>query len=250
MLLTFIGLVASYTSSAQSALRFRVAGGLSTSWIINDNPATYRIAGNGDPTDTTAGFGGGLDGMQVGWGIKGFADIDKQKVYRIPFGFDLWTMSGTQTLQGRNFEIAVTHDVNLYSGYAGFEWSFVEFPLAYARAYVGAEARVTHVGPNTVRTYEEYSAADPPIIRDRTVSRKEAATRMGAMLRIGIEGEIYYPVFINTSVGWGIINLLGRDTRPSWDGGRGELLTAVALNEPGESFVHMLNFTFMVQVRI
>ena len=251
LLILTIGCVLAHQAAfAQSQLRFRVAGGLSTPWITNDNPATYRIAGNGDPTDSTAGFGGGLDGMQIGWGLKGFADLDKQKVYRIPFGFDFWSMSGTQTIQGNRFEISVRHDVEMYSGHMGFEWSFVEFPLAYARAYVGAEARLTHVGPNSIRTYEEYRSTDPPTIRDNTVSRKEAATRIGGMVRLGIEGELYYPVFLNTSVGWGVINLFGRDTRPTWEGGRGELLTAVGLNESGESYVHMLNFTFMIQVRI
>ena len=231
-------------------LRFRVAAGLSTNWITNDNPATYRITGVGDPTDTTAGYGGGLDGVQVGWGITGFADLDKQKLYRIPFGLDVWMMGGTQTLNGTSFTIAVRHEVQVYSGHAGFEWSFVEFPLAYARAYLGAEMRLNHVAPNSINVHEEYRSTNPPLIRDTTYSAKAAATRLGGMIRLGIEGELYYPVFINTSIGWGVMNLIGRDSRPTWEGGRGELLTAVPLNEAGESLVQHVNFTFMLQVRI
>ena len=63
-------------------------------------------------------------------------------------------------------------------------------------------------------------------------------------------GELYYPVFINTSVAWGVMNMIGRDTRPTWEGGRGELLTASKLNEGVESYVQHLNFTFMIQVRL
>jgi hypothetical protein len=70
------------------------------------------------------------------------------------------------------------------------------------------------------------------------------------MARLGIEGEIYYPVFLNTSVGYGVMNLLGRDTRSSAQGGRGELLTPRALNEAGEGVLTHLNFAFMIQVRI
>jgi hypothetical protein len=70
------------------------------------------------------------------------------------------------------------------------------------------------------------------------------------MARLGIEGEIYYPVFVNTSVGWGAMNLLGRDTRSTANGGRGELLTPVSQNEAGEGVLYHLNFTFMVQVRL
>lgn len=238
-------------ASATAQMRFRVAAGLSTSWITNDNPATYRITGTGDGTDTTAGFGGGLDGMQMGWGIKGFADLDKQKMFRIPFGVDIWTMSGTQSLNADNYKVSVRHDVNVYSGSVGFEWSFVEFPLAYARAYIGAEARLTHVAPNSIyfRTQVVNSLGDI-LTQDTTFNGKEAATRIGAMARLGIEGEIYYPVFLNTSVSWGAMNLIGRDMTPTTEGGRGELLTPRPLNEAYESIVMNLNFTFMIQVRI
>ncbi len=238
------------STEAVSQLRFRVAAGLSTNWITNDNPATYRITGVGDPTDSTAGYGGGLDGVQTGWGIAGFADIDKQKTYRVPFGIDFWGMSGTQTLNARTFTIAVRNEVQIYSGHVGFEWSFVEFPLAYARAYIGGEARFNHIGGNSINVYEEYRSTSPPLIRDTTYIGKEAATRIGGMVRIGIEGELYYPLFLNTSLAWGVMNLIGRDSRPTWEGGRGELLTAIPLNEAGESYVQHINFTFMLQVRL
>jgi hypothetical protein len=237
------------TSSAQ--VRFRVATGLSTDWITNDNPATYRLTGTGDPADTTSGYGGGFDGVQIGWGIKAFADLDKQKIVRIPFGVDLFNYSGAQSVQSNTYKVTVRHDMNLWSPYAGIEWSFVEFPLAYARAYVGAEARVTHVAPNSLRISEWYSTG---VTTDTTFSSKEAATRLGGMIRLGIEGEIYYPVFVNTSVSWGVMNLIGRDDRPTGpgpgQGGRGELLTAAKVNEAGESLIYHLNFTFMIQIRI
>jgi hypothetical protein len=46
------------------------------------------------------------------------------------------------------------------------------------------------------------------------------------------------------------MNLLGRDTRTSAQGGRGELLTARSLNEAGEGVLTHLNFSFMIQIRI
>ena len=235
---------------AQSQVRYRVAAGLSTSWINNDNPAVYRIAGTGNDTDTTAGFGGGFDGMQIGWGVKGFADLDKQKITRIPFGVDYFMYSGTQSIRSTSYAIRVQNDVSLYSFHGGFEWSFVEFPLAYARAYLGAEARLTAVGQNTITYNERYPNAIPPIDTTRITMGKPAAMRLGGMVRLGIEGEIYYPLFLNTSVSWGAMNLVGRDTRPTWEGGRGELLTPRSINEAGESLIYHLNFTFMLQVRI
>ena len=235
---------------AWTQVRYRVAAGLSTSWITNDNPAVYRIAGTGTDADTTAGFGGGFDGMQIGWGVKGFADLDKQKITRIPFGLDYFMYSGTQSVRSNTYAIRVQNDVNLYSFHGGFEWSFVEFPLAYARAYLGAEARLTLVGQNTITYDEKYPRAIPPRDTTRVIDGKPAAARLGGMMRLGIEGEIYYPLFLNTSVSWGVMNLVGRDMRPTWEGGRGELLTPRSLNEAQESLIYHLNFTFMLQVRL
>lgn len=236
------------TSSAQ--VRFRVAAGMSTDWITNDNPAAERMVGDAQVADSLVPLGGSLDGMQAGWGIRGYADLDKQKYFRIPIGLDYWMYDGTQTVQDYLSGTQIRHQVDIISTMIGFEWSFAEFPMAYARAYVGGEIRPTFIGANQV-TYHSWNRASSVDYDSTDVfSLKEACTRVGAMLRLGVEGELYYPVFINTSVAWGVMNLIGRDTRPTWEGGRGELLTVSKLNEGGESYVQHLNFTFMIQVRL
>lgn len=232
---------------ASSQVRFRVAAGLSTDWITNNNPATYRITGHSSDLDTNAPFGGGFDGVQMGWGIKGFIDIDKQKTFRIPVGLDYFTFSGAQSFGATRYDLTARHAVDLYTGILGFEWSFVEFPMAYARAYLGGEARVLYVAPNV---YQLTFAIRDSVLIDRTINSKPSATRLGAMVRLGIEGEVYYPVFVNTSVAWGVMNLIGRDALPGTDGGRGELLTVSNDLEGAESIVQHLNFTFMIQVRL
>ena len=237
--------------SANAQIRLRVAAGLSTDWITNNNPATFRMVSEGQATDTNQPFGGSLDGMQSGWGLKCFVDLDKQKNFRIPFGVDYWMFTGTQTVNGGISGVQVRHEVNIISTMVGFEWSFVEFPMAFARAYVGAELRPTFIGANSLTTFLwNYSRADERTETTYLSSNKEACTRLGGMVRLGVEGELYYPVFINTSVAWGVMNMIGRDTRPTWEGGRGELLTASKLNEGVESYVQHLNFTFMIQVRL
>lgn len=234
---------------AYSQVRFRVATGLSTDWITNDNPATYRLVSNENTGDTSRAYGGALDGQQIGWGVHGYADLDKQKHFRIPVGIDVFFFSGTQRISNGLSGLQVRHNVNLISTKVGFEWSFVEFPMAFARAYVGGEIRPLFVMPNQIVSRSWNNAG---VRRDSTweYSGKDGATRLGAMARVGIEGEIYYPVFINTSVAWGVMNLIGRDTRTTAEGGRGDLLTAVSMLEGPESYVHHLNFTFMIQVRL
>jgi hypothetical protein len=235
-------------SSAQ--IRFRVAGGISTDWITSDNPAVYRIV----PEDADAlgdgQVGGAFDGAQMGWGLRGYIDLDKQKKFRIPVGVDVFSYSGAQSIQSDFYSIRVQHENTLTTGLAGFEWSFVEFPWAFARAYLGAEARVLFVGENLI-TYDEKQIVNGEL-QERFVqyNGKPSTTVVGALARLGIEGEVYYPVFINTSIGWGAMNLIGRDERPTSEGGRGELLTPVSRNEGPEQILYHVNFTFMIQVRL
>lgn len=236
-------------ASAGAQVRWRVSAGMSTDWITNDNPAVHRLTGTSDSID--APLGGALDGMQMGWGIRAYADLDKQKTFRIPFGLDYFSYSGTQSMNAPTYAVQVRHDVNLFTGHLGFEWSFVEFPLAFARAYIAGEVRGLYVAPNTITTSTRIVSDSGHVTsRQEVFSGKEGAFRLGGMARLGIEGEIYYPVFLNTSVAYGVMNLVGRDMRSTADGGRGELLTPNKMDAAGEGLLYHLNFTFMVQVRL
>jgi hypothetical protein len=163
---------------------------------------------------------------------------------------DVFYYNGAQSVVGQNYRFRVEHSNTLVSTFTGFEWSFVEFPLAFARAYVAGEARFLYVGSNTISSQGTNIVNGEVFNYSNTYTSKSSAFRVGAMARIGIEGEIYYPVFLNTSVGYGAMNLLGRDQRPSSQGGRGELLTSSSVNEAGEGLLTHLNFTFMIQIRI
>lgn len=247
-LITVLLLVAAAAVSTITAqVRYRVSGGLSTTWITSDNPAVGRIA----DMDTTKPFGGALDGAQVGWGLRFYADLDKQKVFRIPFGIDLHMLSGTQSVLAPTYTTRVQHDVNIWTIHGGFEYAFVEFPLAFARAYVAGEIRGAFVGASNITKTLRYidGGTGKLVTESESFSDKPGVFRLGAMARIGVEGELYYPLFLNTSVGYGVLNLLMRDDRPTPEG-RGELLTPTPISEPGEAMLQHLNFTFMLQVRL
>jgi len=252
LLLCCIAVLATTAASAQ--VRYRVSGGLSTTWITSDNPAVERIVGvveEGQEEADDLPFGGSLDGSQIGWGIRCYADLDKQKTFRIPFGVDLHLMSGTQSVVANTYAAKAQHDVNIWTIHGGFEYAFVEFPLAFARAYVAGELRGAFVGASritkTLRTIDGQTGKIVTTVDE--FSDKPMVFRLGAMARLGIEGEIYYPLFLNTSVGYGVMNLLFRDTRPTPEG-RGELLTPTPISEPFEGMLQHLNFTFMLQVRL
>lgn len=245
----FIGILAALlVSSAHNAgaqIRYRVAGGLSTDWITSDNPAVYRLASSDTAINPKDEFGGALDGMQVGFGVRIYADLDAQKKFRIPLGVDIYTFSGVQALNATTYKVRLRHDVNVFTGIVGFEYSFLEFPLAYARAFVGGEIRPLYVAPNNI-VQDDFTIGPTGniISTHKEFNGKPGAFRLGGMVRLGIEGEIYYPVFLNTSIGYGVMNLIGRKDD------RGELLTPRNINEPKEQMLSHVNFTFMVQVRL
>jgi hypothetical protein len=257
MKIILIGLLIllSMVSGVQGQIRYRISGGLSTNWIVSDNPAVDRIVANStgpeaNPDEPTR-VGGAFDGNQIGYGIRMYIDLDKQKLYRIPFGLDVFMMRGSQSFKAPNFAILARHSTDLYTFHAGFEYAFVEFPLAFARAYVAAELRGTMVAnDNLYIRLQTIDTEGKLTTNERNVLGKPDAFRLGSMIRLGIEGEIYYPVFLNTSVGYGALNLLGRDTRATTAGGRGELLTPDRISEGPEQILQHVNFTFMFQVRL
>lgn len=184
-------------------------------------------------------------------GIKAYADLDKQKHFRIPFGIDYFSYSSAQSTVSQNFQVTVRHSTQLYTGLVGFEWAFVEFPYAFARAYAGIEARAVYVAPNEISYQSKTYTPDQGWITTTSVSNgKKGVMRMGGMLRLGVEGELYYPFFINSSIGYGVMNLIGRDTQNTASGVRGQLLTPTSLNESTEGYLHHVNFTFMLQIRL
>jgi hypothetical protein len=254
LLLSSILLLASL-DHLSSQIRYRVSAGLSTNWIISDNPAVDRIVANASgpesrPEDPTQ-LGGAFDGNQIGYGIRAYVDLDKQKLYRIPFGVDVFMLRGSQSFTGTNFGLLARHSTDVYSFHAGFEYSFVEFPLAFARAYVAGELRGSMVTNGNLYTRSRVLGSDSRITTvESNFAGKSSAFRLGSMIRLGLEGEIYYPVFLNTSVGYGAMNLVGRDTRLTTEGGRGELLTPSSQHEGPEQIIQNMNFTFMVQVRL
>lgn len=244
-------LLVAAVGTTEAQIRYRVATGLSTDWITSDNPAVYRLASSDTTTNPENEFGGALDGMQVGWGVRMYADLDAQKKFRVPFGLDVYMFSGVQAVNSSDYKLRLRHDVNVYTGIIGFEYSFIEFPLAYARAFAGVEVRPLYVAPNRiVNDLTKVSPEGQIVTTHSEYNGKPGRFRVGGMARIGIEGEIYYPVFLNTSVGYGVMNLLGRDSDPTNPDFQGELLTPRNTNEFTEQMLTHVNFTFMVQVRL
>jgi len=84
----------------------------------------------------------------------------------------------------------------------------------------------------------------PEFNRTRIFNYKENTSRIGPIIRIGMEGNISEDFYYNFSGGMHFINLIGRDNN------RRELFTPTKDFEKRENFVPLLHFSFMIQYKI
>ena len=76
------------------------------------------------------------------------------------------------------------------------------------------------------------------------VKTKPSTFRLGGALKLGIVGEIFDPWYLNTSIGIGVVNFVGKEDS------RGELLTPSRRYENIESPLNLLLFTLLIQYRL
>lgn len=215
-----------------------VAFGVSTFLLNGSNPANQKIF----PNESEGAIGGGFPNWQSGFTVKGTLGVDKQNELRIPFGLDYFVMSGVQRVPDRFYTIQATHTIQIPTIFTGIEYAFADLPLANAKAYAGFDVRMSMLAPTELEVKLNYEKPDFP---DTTrYFGKTGATRLGAGVKLGIEGVVEERWSVNISVGYTAFNLLGRDNL------RGELFTPSALTETVESIIGGFTSSVLVQYRL
>ena len=215
--------------------------GLTTSWLNGSNPASDIIL----PKDTVHTIGGGFNGQQPGIALRGIFIMDPERRMRITTGLDYVWFTGLQRIEGSGYTLYARHTLEIPTTVLGFEYAFMNLPLANAKLYGGVDARYSFITNGTFRRKIVYKLIDN--IDDVTISTKKSfgtPSRFGAALKLGIEGELLDPVYVNISGAYGAINLIGRNNR------RGELFTPTTDDETQESLLGNIMFTMMIQYRL
>jgi hypothetical protein len=233
--------VLSFPLKAQTSGNFQVTAGLTTMWITNENAAVESII----PRNEDELPGAGFDGQQLGVSLRLLYGIDKANRFRINTGFDYYFLRGVQRNQLTSSSIYYTYGVDMPTFILGTEYGFVEYPPGNARIYAGIEARVvkTIAEPIDLRLVR---LRDNVLVENKRGFVKENAYRIGGAVKLGIDGEILDPFYVNMSVGYGVVNLIGREDA------RGELFTpnhAPVYSETRESYIHNVLFSFLIQYR-
>lgn len=247
LLLTLLFVLAVSIADVRAQLgNIKVSGGLVTTKILGDNPAAKPII----ERDTSKPFiiGGSYDVPQNGIFLNFDIAIDENEDLIIPFGIEYNFFRASERIPVTKFVTYVySNDVDILTPYTGFKYKFFKFPVANAKAYAEARFTVNFVGSSDFSLHERrYQQSDTTLY----FPEKEAVTRLGGRIKIGFEGELLSPVFVDSGISWGFINLLGRDETDPEEGGRGELLTPLTRFETGESLVQTLNIYFSIKYKL
>ncbi len=216
-----------------------IAGGLTTLWINRDNAASKPIFPS---NDTSFVLGGGIYGQQPGISLQAIYMFDSNRTYRMTFGGDYFFVNGAQRIEQKYFQLIVWHSLNILSLSSGFEYSFATLSLANAKIYAGLEGRASFIENTQFKRYLNYRDFDSS--ETRLLNVKQPTTRFGATFRLGVEGELLDPLYVNMSISYNAMNLFNRNDN------RGELLTPNKLDEVKEHIVGNMFFSFWLQYHL
>lgn len=247
LLSAFIVLFAVLVTNAYSQFSdIKISGGLVTTKILGDNPASKPII----ERDTSKPFiiGGSYDVPQNGIFLNFDFALDENQDLIIPVGIEYNFFRSSERIPVTKYVTYLySNDYDIFSPYLGFKYKFFKFPVANAKAYVEVMFTANFIGSSDFTLHERrYNDSDTTLV----FPSKEAVTRFGGRIKIGFEGEIISPVFVDSGISWGAMNFLGRDETHPDDGGRGELLTPLTNFETGESLVQTLNIYLGIKYKL
>lgn len=251
LLLSFLALgvvlIANSSFAFSQKSEIKIGGGLSAAWINGANPARdflFPDVLQGSPADSVVYLpGGSLDGLQTGIGLRARFGLADSNMIRLIVGADYLFYRGSWRIPLESGSVFLEHRVDMPTAVLGGEYVVRQLtPLV--NLYAGAEFRAAYLYSGFFDW--EFKALDGSLIQERgSTTAKSSTFRLGAALRIGLEGEFEKNVIIDTNIGYGVVNLIGKDDA------RGQLLTSNPSQfETEESTVGNILFSFMLMYRI
>lgn len=250
LVVLIVGVLQSQIAMSQIP-KVHILGGFTTqSFLGNEIAANTLVA-----RDSLALPGGSFNGQQLGATVKAMLFLDTAKKFRMPIGLDYVRFFGSQRLEVSQFyRIQLFNSLQVITPTIGLDYAMFKLPLANANMYVGAELRGSFFSnSNLVRedylnfysTINNFQVFDRDSLLKRIeIQNKPNTFRLGGAIKLGVEGKIQDPLYLNVSLSYGSPNLLGRDNA------RGELFTPNKTFETQESVVQQLFFHFLLQYRL
>lgn len=244
-LMIFTLMLASYTAKS-NVYDYDYSLGISftTSKILGNNPAINTLAPINTPN-----VGGSFNGAMPGIEVKGQYKLDDVGDWRLVAGANYTFYSAREKIPRDKSIYRLSHTVNILSPLIGLNYYVFRFPTAMSSIYTGIEFRYNYVHGSDYQVAEENKETGD--IKTSKLFGKANAGRVGGLIKLGIEGELYENYMINVSWGVDALNVLARDNN------RGQLLTPFSKNdlkigvdlENQEDLTYNFYFSLMIQYR-
>lgn len=229
----------------------RLSAGFTTQSFMGDEISANSLVAR----DSISLPGASFNGQQLGASLKAVVYLDSAKKFSMPIGLDYVRFFGAQRLEVSQFyRIQLFNSLHVITPTLGLDYSMFKLPLANASMYAGVELRGSFFTGGTLMRedflnfYKEvggFRVFDrDSLLKTIEVNTKPNTFRLGGALKLGVEGKIQGPMFLNISLSYGSPNLFGRDNA------RGELFTPDKTFESQETLVTQLFFHFMLQYRL
>ncbi|KXK55148.1 MAG: hypothetical protein IPM61_15825 [Chlorobi bacterium] len=203
---------AATASNAQWSARPSI--GVQTMWFNGDNAIRQPISPG---TARELPLGGGMNGTHPGLQLQLDLLPSNESSFRFPISLEAFSLVGKTTFAAtpdvdkRKRRWLFRHSAEVYSVGAGVTYNLVG---GLPSLYVSGQGKVNFITSSDLLSRIYYSD-NGSVIVERTVHPDTAnKTRFGAYLEIGSQVEFFEPLLLDFSIGYGALNIGGRDTDP------------------------------------
>jgi len=201
-------------SAATAQVTVRPSIGVQTMWFNGSNAVKEPISPG---ADRELPLGGGMNGTHPGLQLQLDLIPDPTETIRIPFLIEAYSLVGKTTFaasqpsEPRKKRWLFRHSAEIYSIGTGITVNLTE---GFPRPYISAVGKVNFIGTSDLLSRIYYFDNDETVT-ERTVHPDTVAkTRFGAYIKIGTQLEFFEPLLLDFSVGYGALNILGKETDP------------------------------------
>lgn len=224
-IVAFLALASGLPASAQVVIRPSL--GLQTMTFGNNSPVAQPIAPGPDREDR---LGGGMSGPQVGARLQFEVSSEENAIIRFPLSLEYIFLDGATTFalptfSPRKQRLTFTHTGSIASAGIGV----LVAPIKNPTIYLLAEAKGNYIFPSSLEARIYYSD-NYETIQQNTVEPAPGIFRIGGYARIGAQLEFFEPFLLDFSVGYGALNLFGKETDAAEE--RNLLVVDSKLREP------------------
>ena len=206
-------IVGAATSTAQWSARPSI--GVQTMWFNGNNAIRQPISPG---SDRDLPLGGGMNGTHPGLQLQLELLPSAESAFRFPISLEAFSLVGKTTFAAnpdvdqRKRRWLFRHSAEVYSVGAGVTYNLVD---GLPSLYVSGQGKANFITSSDLLSRIYYSD-NGSVIVERTVHPDTTnKTRFGAYIEIGSQVEFFEPLLLDFSIGYGALNIGGRETDPA-----------------------------------